>query len=74
MLSRKSSLLRLCAALSFRLRPALSETGRLRVEEAVSAAEAGGAEEMTSRPCRAWKLSPDGTVMTKELLGNVRLQ
>ena len=32
-----------------------------------------GAKEMTSRPCREWKRSPDRTVMTKEFLGNIRV-
>lgn len=81
-LSRNSALQGLFTALGFRLRPALSETSRLRVEEAVSAGSlaaqalfiSGGAKEMTSRPGRAWGLSPDGTVMTTELPGSVRLQ
>lgn len=32
---------------------------------------AGGAKEMTSRPCRGWERNPDRTVMTKEFLGNI---
>ena len=31
----------------------------------------GGAKAMTSCPCRSWKWSPDRTVMTKELPGNI---
>lgn len=31
----------------------------------------GGAKEMTSCSWRGWKRSPDMTVMTKELLGNI---
>lgn len=53
----------------------LQITAGLLVEEGSSAGSlaadalfiAGGAEDVTSRPCRARRRSPDGTVMTKRV-------